>query len=489
MADYDSSLPIRTQNPGDVQMKLVDGSNTAQVLKIEADGSINANISTGDLDVRDLAFATDKVDVSGSSVDVANFPQSFEVSNFPQSFDVSNFPQSFEVSNFPQSFEVSNASIAVTATDLDIRALSAQGGDTVGALVTDGAGNFLSIDAQGKLSVKAENFDIRDLAHGSDSVTAHLAAGSQIEISNASMAVTGSDFDIRDLQYGSDSVTAHLAAGSQVEISNASLAVTASGLDIRQLSMQNDSVTAQIINSSGIALKLDNLGRVDIVATDLDIRTIDKDSDSITAHLAAGSQISISNASLEVTAQDLDVRDLAYATDSVTAHFAAGSQVGISGSVTVEASDLDIRGLTYGTDQVGAFLMNGMGQSILNDTDSLNTRIERDRQDIAQYEEEQAVAGGGVAYNTLAPRAYDYYLKAFKAAASGRMKAELQMLVGGSWQTVAVAYNSSAFPNLEMELGEALKVEAGGQMRLKLTNRESEAMDMHSILVEAKELF
>jgi hypothetical protein len=69
------------------------------------------------------------------------------------------------------------------------------------------------------------------------------------------------------------------------------------------------------------------------------------------------------------------------------------------------------------------------------------------------------------------------------------MKAELQKLIGGTWTTVAVAYNSSAMPNLEMDLGDALFVDAGEQVRLKLTNREDAAMDMHSILVESKKLF
>lgn len=100
MADYNSSLPIRTESAGDVDVFISDSTTPTQKLKVNADGSIdtNASITTGskvivtdgtddlavnadgsvnavvtatNLDIRDLVFATDKVDVSGSSVTVS----------------------------------------------------------------------------------------------------------------------------------------------------------------------------------------------------------------------------------------------------------------------------------------------------------------------------------------------------------------------------------------------------------------------------------
>jgi hypothetical protein len=90
MADYDSSLPIRTEENGDVVTHLADGTVNTQLLKVNADGSIDTNTSlpvgtkveitdgTDDLEINadgsinvkddDLTFANDKVDVSGSSV-------------------------------------------------------------------------------------------------------------------------------------------------------------------------------------------------------------------------------------------------------------------------------------------------------------------------------------------------------------------------------------------------------------------------------------
>lgn len=47
MADSNMSIPVRTQNAGDVVAQLVDATNTLNKLKILADGSINVNVISG----------------------------------------------------------------------------------------------------------------------------------------------------------------------------------------------------------------------------------------------------------------------------------------------------------------------------------------------------------------------------------------------------------------------------------------------------------
>lgn len=75
MSDYNSSIPARTESPGDIQVKVVDGTITSRQLTVNADGSINITdnstsltVDAVDLDIRNLVFATDKVDASGSTV-------------------------------------------------------------------------------------------------------------------------------------------------------------------------------------------------------------------------------------------------------------------------------------------------------------------------------------------------------------------------------------------------------------------------------------
>jgi hypothetical protein len=60
MADYNSSVPIRTENAGDVAVKIADATVTSQQLKVNPDGSIDANILnnitlTGEVEIKNDA--------------------------------------------------------------------------------------------------------------------------------------------------------------------------------------------------------------------------------------------------------------------------------------------------------------------------------------------------------------------------------------------------------------------------------------------------
>jgi hypothetical protein len=197
MADFNSSLPIRTESAGDAIVKICDPTVTSQQLAVEPDGSINVNstISATDLDIRDLVFATDKVDVSGSEV----------------SLDAGTLAA------------LENINAVVTATDLDIRDL---------AFATD------KVDVSGSsvtATVSATDLDIRDLAFATDKVD---VSGSEVSLDATTLAalenitVSATDLDIRDLAFATD----------KVDVSGSSVTVSATDLDIRDLTAATDSV-------------------------------------------------------------------------------------------------------------------------------------------------------------------------------------------------------------------------------------------------------
>lgn len=166
----------------DDSVKIGDGTD---FLAVNADGSINAVVTATNLDIRDLAFATDKVDVSGSEV----------------SLDATTL--------------AALENITVSATDLDIRDL---------AFATDSVtahqGGTWTIDSiTNAVTVTATNLDIRDLAFATDKVD---VTGSEVSLDSATLAalenitVSATDLDIRDLTAASDSVQAwaHDGAGT-----------------------------------------------------------------------------------------------------------------------------------------------------------------------------------------------------------------------------------------------------------------------------------
>lgn len=185
MSDFNSALPVRTENNGDVAAKIVDSTNPAQGLSVDAAGKIHTKLNDGagteitsqvngaqqaldvginvagvqidprqvraltatdvvtaeqgtspwvvsatDLDIRDLVFATDKVDVTGSEV-------SLDATTLAalESITVQNGPGAAAVN-----IQDGGNSITVDAVDLDIRDLTATS-DSVSAHLKDAAGN------------------------------------------------------------------------------------------------------------------------------------------------------------------------------------------------------------------------------------------------------------------------------------------------------------------------------------------------------------
>lgn len=135
MSDFSSALPVKTESPGDLIVKLADATTPSQQLAIAANGSINANVSATNLDIRDLVFATDKVDVSGSTGLVAVVSAT--------NLDIRDLVFATD------KVDVSGSSVTVTAADLDIRNLS-QSQDSV--KVGDGT-DFLAVNADGSINV------------------------------------------------------------------------------------------------------------------------------------------------------------------------------------------------------------------------------------------------------------------------------------------------------------------------------------------------
>ena len=180
MSDFNSSLPIRTEAAGDVIVKIADATLTGQQLAVNVDGSINTNsvVTATDLDIRDLAFATDSVDVSGSEV----------------SLDAASL--------------AALENITVSATNLDIRDL------VFASDKVDASGSEVSLDAATlaaleNITVSATNLDVRDLVFATDKVDASgsvvaLDAGTLSALENITVSAT--DLDIRNLSQAQDSV-------------------------------------------------------------------------------------------------------------------------------------------------------------------------------------------------------------------------------------------------------------------------------------------
>jgi hypothetical protein len=84
MSDFNSSLPIRTENDGDVVIKVADATTPSQQLTINSDGSVNitdnggsitvdgsVDVTATNLDIRDLDASQDNVAISDGTDSLA----------------------------------------------------------------------------------------------------------------------------------------------------------------------------------------------------------------------------------------------------------------------------------------------------------------------------------------------------------------------------------------------------------------------------------
>lgn len=172
-------------------------------------------VSATDLDVRNLVFATDKVDVTGSSVEVSNTVAISAVS-LPLPTDAATLSeqqlQTTELTdvNTQLSDVVANtASIGTNTTDI-----------LAEAQVQTGLQTDILTALTNPLTVTATDLDIRNLVFATDKAD---VSGSSVSISNfpATQPVSATDLDIRNLVFATDKVD---TSGSVVGLDSTTLA-------------------------------------------------------------------------------------------------------------------------------------------------------------------------------------------------------------------------------------------------------------------------
>lgn len=214
MSDINSSLPVRTENAGDVVIKVADATTPAQQLTVEADGSINVNFAAGaeikitdgtddlainadgsinavvtatNLDIRDLTFANDKVDASGSSVSITGSVTVTDgggsLTVDANNLDIRDLAFATDKVDVTGSSVGITGSVTVTATDLDIRNLAASqdnvaisdGTDSL-AINTDGSINVKIVDGTPGTSINDYN-TVASVAGGATSTHTYTSTG------------------------------------------------------------------------------------------------------------------------------------------------------------------------------------------------------------------------------------------------------------------------------------------------------------------------
>jgi uncharacterized lipoprotein YehR (DUF1307 family) len=291
---------------------------------------------------------------------------------------------------------------------------------------------------------------------------------------NVNSTLSATDLDIRDLVFATDKVD---VSGSEVSLDSATLAalenitVSATNLDIRDLTFAADKVDV-----SGSEVSLDS-------ATLAALENI-----TVAGTVELGATTLAALESITVTATDLDIRDLAFATDKVDV---SGSEVSLDSAtlaalenITVSATNLDIRDLTHVSDSIK--IGDGTDFLAVNSDGSINAVIQDEPgTETVNYDTTAAVAGGATDNHDFLVTSGGKLFQVWSSA-SGKLKSEVQIETGsatGTFNTVAVGFNSTSNPNIDTKFAKYATVPTGARVRVIRTNRDNQAQDVYSTIV------
>lgn len=149
MADFDSSLPVRTEAAGDVDIFISDATISTQKLKVNADGSIDTNIT---IPAGEKIIITDGVDDLAVNADGSINVKQDKLDATTDNVAISDGTDTMAVN------ADGSINTVTTATDLDIRDLT-HVSDSVA--IGDGV-ETLAINTDGSINVKVDSDAVGD---------------------------------------------------------------------------------------------------------------------------------------------------------------------------------------------------------------------------------------------------------------------------------------------------------------------------------------
>lgn len=178
MSDQATSLPVRTEAAGDIDINISDAVTPSQKLVVNADGSIDTNFAAGSKII--VTDGTDDLAVNADGSINTNFPvgSQIEITDGTETLEINaDGSLNATISDGGGSITVDGTVAATQSGTWDVGTVTTLTGITNDVNIADG-GNSITVDAI--------DLDIRDLVAASDSVQANLfdEAGAAFSLTN-----------------------------------------------------------------------------------------------------------------------------------------------------------------------------------------------------------------------------------------------------------------------------------------------------------------
>ena len=500
MSDFNSSLPVRTENAGDVIAKIADATIPSQQLAIDASGKITAKLddaagngitsqANGGQQALDVG-----IDVGGVQID----PRQVRALTSADIVTADQGSANTSANGWPVKLtDGTNTGAVSAAGELSVQVTQAlpAGSNVIGS-VNQGTSPWISKDqADGPVSPgAAASFSQLGGAVYSSSLPT-LTDGQQVALqtdSNGRLLVDTSGTDNHDYgvvgantlrtaaQIGNATGAADFNAGAtgaqtlRTEANQGAPGIAANGWFIRP----TDGTNSQSFTAAGEA-KVDitvalpagsnTIGNVGV--TNLP-STVDTNYGVVGAStLRTASELGNSTGSLDYNFGTVGAQTLRAAAEIGNATGAADFNNGATGAQTLRvAANLAVGGANVsGTNPVPVSITSALvGTSINN------------------YNTSAALASGGSSnhiYTITAGKTFQG--KKIWGSASGKLKIEVRVSPDGStYSTLWVGFNSTAEPNISIDLDQLVFLESGAGSTIEVirTNEDKASMDVYSTI-------
>lgn len=444
MSDFDSSLPVRTQNNGDVVVKVGDGTLPSQFLAVDSSGKVSVKLDDGSgTAITSQANGGQRaldvgINVAGVQID----PRSIRALT---SSDVVSVVQS--TSPWVVKDQADGPVTPGTVASFSMLV----GGQYNSSLptLTTGQQSAVQLDASGRLITVSASSD--DHNYGTVGATTLRTAA---QIGNATGAA-------------SFNTGATGAQTLRVEANQGASATAANGWFVKLTDGTNNAA----LTAAGELKTNDNLTQVGGAAIALGQTTM--------------------SASLPVTIAsnqtDLGVKLHDGADNSITSQV-NGAQRALDVGINVAGVQIDprqIRTLTS-TDVVTANIKDSSGNAF-SPSNPLPVTIDTvSGTAVTDYKDASAIAAAGSDnHDYTVTAAKTLYLSQIISSASGKAKMVLSIETGvatGVFTTKLAQFNSTAEANMNITLEDSIVVAAGVRVRVTMTNRDLVAQDLYSTI-------
>jgi hypothetical protein len=448
MSDYNSSLPVRTQNNGDVAAKIVDGSITSQALGVDAAGKIIVKLddAAGNGLTSQASGAQQALDVginvSGSQID----PRSIRPLT---NADVVTAEQGTS----PWITKDKSDGPVAPGTVADFSQLSGGQYNSTLPTLTNGQQAAMQLDSSGKLIVSA--------SFGNDTNYGTVGANTLRTASEIGNATGAADF-------GSG------ATGAQTLRTAANQGAPNSLANAWPMKISDGTDSALVTGS----------GELNVLATaqpGVDIGDVTINNGS------GGSAVNIQDGGNSITV-DGTVSASNFPSSVDTAYGAVGASTlrtaAEIGNAT-GAADFNNGATSAQTLRVAANL--AVAGANVSDSNPVPVKIEDAPGDhVNDFKDASAIAAAASDNHDYTVTALKtLHLNQIEASASGKAKMVLQVETGvgtGTFVSYFTQFNSTANPNMCIKLEDDILVAAGVRVRVVMTNKDNQAQDLYSTI-------